>query len=140
MLLASIKQVLQNCANLAQLPLEKWSFPSTQLHTDLMFSHDSMGVVPPPTIHTVKNTMSRVVENIIWCEQVAVSRIARANAMAPLRPIKKNEVTQLQKCSPDGGQHSIFPCSLPATKCQAESTGLQQVSNSLDTLINHALG
>ena len=31
-----------------------------------MLMKDSMGVVPPPQIHTVKKTMSRVVENIIW--------------------------------------------------------------------------
>lgn len=34
--------------------------------TDLILSHDNMGVVPPPMTHTVKKTMSSVVVNIIW--------------------------------------------------------------------------
>lgn len=31
-----------------------------------MLMKDSMGVVPPPQIQTVKKTIRRVVENIIW--------------------------------------------------------------------------
>jgi hypothetical protein len=46
-----------------------------------------MGVVPPPMTHTVKKTMSSVVVNIIWRAYDAVSRIASANAIAPLRPV-----------------------------------------------------
>lgn len=46
----------------------------------------SMGMVPPPQTQTVKKTMSRVVENIIWRAYVAVSRMERAKAMAPRRP------------------------------------------------------
>lgn len=47
---------------------------------------DSIGVVPPPQIHTVKKTISSVVENIICLAYVAVSLIARANAIAPRSP------------------------------------------------------
>lgn len=35
------------------------------VQTHRMLIKDSMGVVPPPQIHTVKKTISRVVENII---------------------------------------------------------------------------
>lgn len=52
----------------------------------LMCRHDSMAVVPPPNTHTVKNTMRRVVLNIICRAYVAVSRMAKANAIAPRRP------------------------------------------------------
>lgn len=45
-----------------------------------------MGVVPPPNTQTVKKTMSNVVVNIICRAYVAVSRMAKANAMAPRRP------------------------------------------------------
>ena len=45
-----------------------------------------MGVVPPPNTQTVKKTMRRVVVNIICLAYVAVSRMARANAIAPRRP------------------------------------------------------
>lgn len=54
--------------------------------SNLICSHDSMGVVPPPKTQTVKKTMRRVVVNIICRAYVAVSRIASANAMAPRRP------------------------------------------------------
>lgn len=56
------------------------------LNSDLICSQDSIGVVPPPNTQTVKNTMSRVVVNIICRAYVAVSRIARANAIAPRSP------------------------------------------------------
>lgn len=51
-----------------------------------MCSQDSIGVVPPPNTQTVKKTISSVVENIIWRAEVAVSRMARANAIAPRSP------------------------------------------------------
>lgn len=51
-----------------------------------MLMKDSIGVVPPPQIHTVKKTIRRVVENIIWRAYVAVSRIERAKVIAPRRP------------------------------------------------------
>lgn len=51
-----------------------------------MLRQDSMAVVPPPNTHTVKKTMSRVVLNIICRAYVAVSRMARAKAMAPRSP------------------------------------------------------
>ncbi len=60
-----------------------WSSP---LNSDLICSQDSIGVVPPPNTQTVKNTISRVVVNIICRAYVAVSRIARANAIAPRSP------------------------------------------------------
>lgn len=58
-------------------------------NSDLICSQESIGVVPPPNTHTVKKTMSRVVVNIICRAYVAVSRIARANAIAPLSPIEQ---------------------------------------------------
>lgn len=45
-------------------------------------------MVPPPNTQTVKKTISRVVVNIICRAEVAVSRIARANAIAPRKPGK----------------------------------------------------
>lgn len=45
-----------------------------------------MGVVPPPNTQTVKKTMSSVVVNIICRAYVAVSRMAKANAIAPRKP------------------------------------------------------
>ena len=54
----------------------------------LICSQDSMAVVPPPNTQTVKKTMRSVVVNIIWRAYVAVSRIAKANAIAPRRPAK----------------------------------------------------
>lgn len=45
-----------------------------------------MGVVPPPQIHTVKKTMSSVVENIICLAYVAVSLMERAKVIAPRSP------------------------------------------------------
>lgn len=47
---------------------------------------DSIWVVPPPQIQTVKKTTSRVVENIIWRAYVAVSLIDRAKVIAPRSP------------------------------------------------------
>lgn len=47
-----------------------------------------MGVVPPPQTHTVKNTISRVVENIICLAYVAVSLIERAKVIAPRSPVR----------------------------------------------------
>lgn len=58
----------------------------------LMCSQDSMGVVPPPNTHTVKKTMSSVVLNIICRAYVAVSLMARANAMAPRKPAKRSNL------------------------------------------------
>lgn len=67
--------------------MQKWPC----LPTDLMLSHDNIGVVPPPMIQTVKKTMRRVVVNIIWRAYDAVSRMASANAIAPLRPAGTGE-------------------------------------------------
>lgn len=47
---------------------------------------DSICVVPPPQIQTVKKTNSRVVENIIWRAYVAVSLMESAKVIAPRRP------------------------------------------------------
>lgn len=47
---------------------------------------DSIWVVPPPQIQTVKKTTSRVVENIIWRAYVAVSLMDRAKVIAPRSP------------------------------------------------------
>lgn len=52
----------------------------------LMCSQDSIAVVPPPNTQTVKKTMSSVVVNIIWRAYVAVSRMAKAKAIAPRKP------------------------------------------------------
>lgn len=49
---------------------------------------DSICMVPPPQIQTVKKTTRRVVENIIRRAYVAVSLMDKANVMAPLRPTK----------------------------------------------------
>lgn len=63
--------------------------------SNLICSQDSMGVVPPPNTHTVKKTMSSVVVNIIWRAYVAVSRMAKANAIAPRKPAERDpETTQ----------------------------------------------
>lgn len=51
--------------------------------------HDSICVVPPPQIQTVKKTTSRVVENIICRAYVAVSLMDRAKVMAPRRPAEE---------------------------------------------------
>lgn len=51
-----------------------------------MCKQESIAVVPPPKTQTVKNTIKSVVENIIWRAYVAVSRIAKANAIAPRKP------------------------------------------------------
>lgn len=56
-----------------------------------MCMKESIGVVPPPHNHTVKKTMSRVLENIIRRAYVAVSRMASANAMAPRRPVRSQD-------------------------------------------------
>lgn len=52
---------------------------------------DSIWVVPPPQIQTVKKTTSRVVENIIWRAYVAVSLMDRAKVIAPRRPEENGE-------------------------------------------------
>lgn len=57
--------------------------------THRMFMKDSIGVVPPPHTHTVKKTMRRVLENVIRRAYVDVSRMARANAIAPRRPVSE---------------------------------------------------
>lgn len=62
---------------------------------------DSIWVVPPPQIQTVKKTTSRVVENIIWRAYVAVSLMDRAKVIAPRRPeqnknVKYKEVRKIQ--------------------------------------------
>lgn len=63
--------------------------------SNLICSQDSMAVVPPPNTHTVKKTMSSVVVNIIWRAYVAVSRMAKANAIAPRKPAERDpETTQ----------------------------------------------
>lgn len=59
---------------------------STDVQPYGMLMKDNIGMVPPPQIQTVKKTMRRVVENIIWRAYVAVSRIERAKVIAPRRP------------------------------------------------------
>lgn len=54
-----------------------------------MCSQDNMGVVPPPNTQTVKKTISSVVVNIICRAYVAVSLMAKANAIAPRNPADK---------------------------------------------------
>lgn len=54
---------------------------------------DSICVVPPPQIQTVKKTTSRVVENIICRAYVAVSLMDRAKVMAPRRPAEERRRT-----------------------------------------------
>lgn len=51
---------------------------------------DSICVVPPPQIQTVKKTTSSVVENIICRAYVAVSLMDRAKVIAPRRPEGQN--------------------------------------------------
>lgn len=64
---------------------------------------DSIWVVPPPQIQTVKKTTSRVVENIIWRAYVAVSLMDRAKVIAPRRPEEHSmeNVTHKQDKSSD---------------------------------------
>lgn len=56
-----------------------------------IWSHVSMGVVPPPNTQTVKNTRSSVVVNTICLGWDSVLRIARAKAMAPRKPSRETE-------------------------------------------------
>lgn len=59
--------------------------------------HDSICVVPPPQIQTVKKTTSRVVENIICRAYVAVSLMDRAKVMAPRRPAEERHTEFIKK-------------------------------------------
>ncbi len=58
----------------------------SEVRTDRIFWQDSIWVVPPPQIQTVKKTTSSEVENIICRAYVAVSLIDKAKVMAPRRP------------------------------------------------------
>lgn len=64
---------------------------------------DSIWVVPPPQIQTVKKTTSRVVENIIWRAYVAVSLMDSAKVIAPRSPEEHSteNVTHKQDKSSD---------------------------------------
>lgn len=63
--------------------------------THRIFRQDSMAVVPPPKTHTVKKTMRSVVLNIICRAYVAVSRMAKAKAMAPRSPAREGTAEEL---------------------------------------------
>ena len=65
--------------------------------THLIWSHVSMGVVPPPNTQTVKNTRSSVVVNIICLGWDSVFRIAKAKAMAPRRPYREKPKKKKKK-------------------------------------------
>lgn len=62
---------------------------TVEFETNRMRWQDSICVVPPPQIQTVKKTTSRVVENIICRAYVAVSLMDRAKVMAPRRPAEE---------------------------------------------------
>lgn len=53
----------------------------------LILRHCNASVVNPPQISTVINTITNVVVNINCLSSVSVFLIAKANAIAPLRPI-----------------------------------------------------
>lgn len=63
---------------------------------------DSIWVVPPPQIQTVKKTTSRVVVNIIWRAYVAVSLIDRAKVIAPRSPAEHSTENLIHKQDKSG--------------------------------------
>lgn len=70
---------------------------TVELETNRIRWHDSICVVPPPQIQTVKKTTSKVVENIICRAYVAVSLMDRAKVMAPRRPAEERNIGFIKK-------------------------------------------